>query len=282
MYLPYLNYIIKTLSVPDTQTAVSGILKFKFWGSTASPAEICLFLKSFRTQIQEYGDLYKLMIKRLILDSNTFYYHKFTSEYLFGTLLDLFLYEMDVYPLNNDTRPFTFKVITDLITKGARFGKQKVPADQGGIIDYIENNIEEAKEKMNLLNIKFDDADQEVLKSVFQTKISNMIAHSETPKEEFKKLQSYFPLSMNTKEFTPNTNMFSLLKRFNFKVSPDEDFPVDDTMVIDDWLSTESVDAYFKKHFILNPLTGGFKSTSRFSRRRRKKNRKLTRKSIKK
>jgi broad specificity phosphatase PhoE len=262
MYPPYLKRVIENLDSSVKQTAIYTYITYCFGASNVSVKKIRDFLIEFSEMIKTDEDLYNVMIDTIRSDSNTFYYHNFSPMYFFGTLLDLFYYEMYVYRLTDDTKEFTFKVIRDLISKGARFSKPIPPRNMNDLVDSIELlSDEEIVEKMELLQIPYDTKYKDDLKAYFSTQLINKLSRKEITIE---KIQPYFIYAdMITKDGAIDDS--KLLNRYKCPIlSPDVEFLVEPTMVVDP--SDGNLENYFKKH-ILSPLQkhelmGGFRGTS--------------------
>jgi broad specificity phosphatase PhoE len=262
MYPPYLKRVIENLDSSVKQTAIYTYITYCFGASNVSVKKIRDFLIEFSKMIKTDEDLYNLMIDKIRIDSNTFYYHNFAPIYFFGTLLDLFYYEMYVYRLTDDTKEFTFKVIHDLLSKGARFSKPIPSSNMNDLVDSIELlSDEEIVEKMELLQIPLDMKYKDDLKAYFSRQLINQLSQK---KKTFEKIQPYFTYAdMITKEGAIDDS--KLLNRYKCPIlSPDVEFTVEPTMVVDP--SDGNLENYFKKH-ILSPLQkqqliGGSRGTS--------------------
>jgi hypothetical protein len=273
MYPPYLKRIIENLDSSTKQSVIYMYITYCFGASNVSVKKILDFLIEFSKMIQTDEELYNLMIDKISTDANTFYYHNFAPNYLFGTLLDLFYYEMHSYRLTKDTKEFTFKIVNDLISKGARFGKYaKLPKDAFEIADYILllPDDEEIIKIMERLQIQNDETLKgDALRSDFIKKLMNEISQKT---KKFEEIQRYFiDTQMDLKEGAIDDSKLTN----NYKcpiLSPDVEFDVEPTMVVDPVDGT--IEDYFKKH-ILYPIErdnlietpviearGGFRGTS--------------------
>jgi broad specificity phosphatase PhoE len=263
MYPPYLKTIIENLDSTTKQTAVYTYISYCFGASNVSIQKIRQFLIEFSKIIQD-EDVYHLVLDKISSDANTFYYHNFAPLYLFGTLLDLFYFEMHAYRLTADTKEFTFKIIHDLIEKGARFSKlANLPKNMNDIIDYINTlSDEEAIQIMKRLNISTDTSfEADDLKAYFNSKLTTQMGMKTT---SFEQIQRYFIHSqMNIKEGAIDDS--KLLNRWGCPIlSPDVHFEIEPTMVLDPLYGT--TEDYFKKHILYSGerdnLIGGSRGTS--------------------
>jgi len=263
MYPPYLKRIIENLDSSVKQSAIYTYITYCFGASNVSVKKIRQFLIEFSEMIQRDEDVYHLVLDKISTDANTFYYHNFAPNYLFGTLLDLFYYEMHVYRLTDDTKDFTFKIIHDLIEKGARFSKlTNIPRDMYEVTDSIESlSDEEIIEIMKRLQITDPALKSDDLKAYFIQKLMNQISQKT---KTFQQIQRYFIDSqMNIKEGAIDDS--KLLNFYKCPIlSPDVYFEIEPTMVLDPMQGT--TEDYFKKH-ILYPgerhnLIGGSRGTS--------------------
>lgn len=263
MYPPYLKRIIENLDSSTKQTAIYTYITYCFGASNVSIQKIRQFLIDFSAMIQD-EDVYRLVLDKISSDANTFYYHNFAPHYLFGTLLDLFYYEMHAYPLTPDTKDFTFKIIHDLIEKGARFSKlANLPKNMNDIIDYINTlSDEEAIQIMKRLNISTDTTfEADDLKAYFNSKLATQMGMKTT---SFEQIQRYFIDSqMNIKDGAIDDS--KLLNFYKCPIlSPDVHFEIEPTMVLDPMQGT--TEDYFKKHILYSGerdnLIGGFRGTS--------------------
>jgi len=263
MYPPYLKTIIENLNSTAKQTAVYTYISYCFGASNVSIQKIRQFLIEFSEMIQD-EDVYHLVLDKISSDANTFYYHNFAPLYLFGTLLDLFYFEMHSYRLTSDTKEFTFKIIHDLIEKGARFSKlANLPKNMNDIIDYINTlSDEEAIQIMKRLNISTDTSfEADDLKAYFNSKLTTQMGMKTT---SFEQIQRYFIHSqMNIKEGAIDDS--KLLNKWGCPIlSPDVYFEMEPTMVLDPLHGT--TEDYFKKHILYSGerdnLMGGSRGTS--------------------
>jgi broad specificity phosphatase PhoE len=263
MYPPYLKTIIDNLDSSTKQTAIYTYITYCFGASNVSIQKIRSFLIEFSTLIQTDEDLYHLVLDKISTDANTFYYHNFAPLYLFGTLLDLFYYEMHAYRLTTDTKEFTFKIIHDLIEKGARFSKlANLPSNMYEVSDSIESlSDEEIIVIMKRLQIPDSTLKSDDLKAYFIQKIMNQISQKT---KTFEQIQRYFIQSqMNIKDGAIDDS--KLLNRWGCPIlSPDVHFEIESTMVLDPLQGT--TEDYFKKHILysgeMDNLIGGSRGTS--------------------
>jgi len=258
MYPPYLKTVIQNLNSRLKQRAIYTYITYCFGASNVDVQNIRSFLIQFSETIKD-KDLYDLLLDKIRVDSNTFYYHIFAPNYLFGTLLDLFYYEMHVYPLTKDTKEFTFKIIRDLISKGARFSKSIPPNNMNELLDSIENlSDEEVVEKMKLFKITSNEQYKDDLKAYLSSQLINQVSRK---KITFEQIQPYFVKEdMIIKEGAIDDRKFN---RYGCPIlSPDVSFDIEPTMVLDPLSGDENT--YFEKHipYEFRKYAGGSKGTS--------------------
>ena len=114
---PYFNLFVDSLETNNdafTKTILS------FFNLTVPVPAIVSFLKQLQKIIEDESDVYHLLLSTCSRNANKHYAFKENSFLLSQTLLDLFLYELGVFPVDTETIDFMYKCIVDLIRYGAR------------------------------------------------------------------------------------------------------------------------------------------------------------------
>ena len=120
---PYYEELIDVLS---HSTIVSTILRL----TKLTIPVMVTFLKELRQLIENDSDFYHLLLSKCTKNANQHYAFKEHETLKSFTLLDLFLYELDAYPVTKDTIDFMYKCIIDLVRNGARYSSvyAEIPA----------------------------------------------------------------------------------------------------------------------------------------------------------
>jgi len=182
MYPEYLNDVIADLNTTVVTSIISGV--FLSFGYFQRGSIVATFLQNFCELVQKDEEIYNLMIDKLIQDANTYYYHKMIPIYFFGTLLDLFYFQLNTFELS-DKEP-VFRIMHDLISKGARFGKRlTIPNNLNELLDCVQLlSDEEVTEKLTLLNIPLNEKYKDDLRAYLEIRLLTLF--EEIPFEELK------------------------------------------------------------------------------------------------
>ena len=113
---PYFDTFVQGLET--SHSFVQSILSF--FNLTVPIPVIVAFLKELQKIIQEDQEVYHLLISRCTTNANKHYAFKAGRSLLSHTLLDLFIYELDVFPVTTETIDFMYQCIIDFVRYGAR------------------------------------------------------------------------------------------------------------------------------------------------------------------
>jgi hypothetical protein len=193
MYPEYLDNVIEDLNTTAVTSIISGV--FLTFGHFQRGSIVATFLQNFSELLKTDDEIYNLMIDKLSQDANTYYYHKMVPIYLFGTLLDLFYFQLNTFELS-DKEP-VFRIMRDLISKGARFGKRlTIPNNLNELLDCVELlSDEEVTEKLTLLNIPSNEKYKDDLHAYLELSLSKL--YSKMPFEELR--QFFIKEKLHTK-----------------------------------------------------------------------------------
>lgn len=193
MYPEYLNDVIEDLNSTAVTSLISGV--FLYFGHYQRGSIVATFLQNFSELVKTDEEIYNLMIDKLSQDANTYYYHKVIPYYFFGTLLDLFYFQLNTFELS-DKEP-VFRIMRDLISKGALFGKRlTIPNNLSELLDCIRLlSDEEVTEKLTLLNIPLDKKYEHDLQAYLELSVTNL--YSKMPFEELR--QFFIKEKLHTK-----------------------------------------------------------------------------------
>jgi hypothetical protein len=117
---PYLYQFVNGLETSD-DTFTKTILSY-FNLSVPIPV-IVSFLKQLQQIIEDDKDVYHLLLSICSMNANKHYAFKENDLLLSQTLLDLLVYELQVFPVTTDNIEFMYTCIIDLIRYGARCSK---------------------------------------------------------------------------------------------------------------------------------------------------------------
>jgi hypothetical protein len=114
---PYFYTFVLGLETDNSRLTQSILSLFNI---TVPIPTVVTFLKGLRQLIEDDTDVYHLLLSKCARNVNKHYAFKQGRELLSQTLLDLFMYELDVFPVTEDTIEFMYKCIIDLVRYGAR------------------------------------------------------------------------------------------------------------------------------------------------------------------
>jgi len=113
----YFDTFVHSLETSDSRLTKSILSLFNI---TVPIPTVVAFLKGLRQLIEDDADVYHLLLSKCARNVNKPYAFKQGRVLLSLTLLDLFMYELDVFPVTEDTIEFMYKCIIDLVRYGAR------------------------------------------------------------------------------------------------------------------------------------------------------------------
>ena len=114
---PYLDLFIHDLETKSDSTFVKSILSL--FNITVPIPVMATFLKELQ-QLMHDPDVYHLLLSTCSKNANKHYAFKEGPFLLSQTLLDLLLYELDVFPVTTETIDFMYTCMIDLVRYGAR------------------------------------------------------------------------------------------------------------------------------------------------------------------
>ena len=114
---PYLDLFINDLETKSDSMFVKSILSL--FNITVPIPVMATFLKELQ-QLMHDPDVYHLLLSTCSKNANKHYAFKEGHFLLSQTLLDLLLYELDVFPVTTETIDFMYTCMIDLVRYGAR------------------------------------------------------------------------------------------------------------------------------------------------------------------